>query len=479
MKYQKSLIALVFIAMLGGCTSKIESGQIDYDNGIAYKHGSNEPFTGKVHFSDDDAPSFSGRIQRALNPEGLYVGTLSQLTYSCVASFKNGIPEGKVECVYDNGDKAISIELHDGRLNGEGIQYNSKGDAIFITHWKDGTHDGEQKMYSLDGDNVVHEWSTSEGRKLGKEYWGSDGGNDIAEGKWGDDGKFTGTMLLSGKYDAYPMLVVYTLKDGVKDGPFKQLDLNDPSRKKTIVNGVYDNGKKTGEWTYHGHDAVSNMGGEDAVPLGRWTDIPLADSTQLFRKDDKISGLVKILDKDGDTLLSFNYEDGKVLPPVMRFDPVSGKRFTLSDDVTIRAMNAANVRSSSMSNQPCLGPMLRQQTPGGVTYVFNYYCSVDYTRTQLSDIRVARGNHILDPVKFPDSPSDASMSKAEADAQAASTPSHGNALQTPSPITGLNFCVDDWLRSSYKGGDVIATQDQIDEWKQSCDQGKHPSNQGG
>ena len=39
--------------------------------------------------------------------------------------------------------------------------------------------------------------------------------------------------------------------------------------------------------------------------------------------------------------------------------------------------------------------------------------------------------------------------------------------------------MDDWLRSSYKGGDVIATQGQIDEWKQSCDQGKHPSNQGG
>ncbi|EIL97353.1 hypothetical protein [Rhodanobacter sp. 115] len=316
------------------------------------------------------------------------------------------------------------------------------------------------------------------GHKRGKEVRRYSNGDELAEGTWSDEGKFTGTLFVPD--DA----AIYTFKDGVKDGDFKQLDTQDPSLKRVAVEGSYRNGQKDGMWTFHGKEAMGHAGHQFASTphspgLIDLMAVPQGDSATVTWKDGVLSGPVKILDKDQHVLLAFAMANGEVMAPIVRTDPASGQSFTLSGDAAIRVINAADVRGSSMPDPSCLGPMLRQQTPGGVTYVFNDYCNVSYSRIHLSDLRSATIHHLLDPVKFPDAPSDEVLSRAEVDAQAASTPGHANPLQTPPPVTGLNFCVDDWLRSSYKGGDVIATPDQIDAWKQACDQGKHPSNQGG
>ncbi len=476
MKPVHCVATLLTVALLSGCgASRINAGQLDYDNGVAYKHGSTDPFTGEVHFGEDDQSPFTTVLVELTRnewiPQSPNLSPRISLSYSCLSSFKNGVPDGFTQCDQGHGKAEFSFTLRDGRLDGEGVVYNTKGDKVFVTHWKNGAYDGTQKVYSLDGNNVVHEWSVEDGHKRGKEYWAYNNGDDLAEGKWSDDGKFSGTMFFPDER------TVYTLKDGVKDGDFKKFDYQDPNLKKVAVEGSYSNGRRDGTWTYHGQVPRDEfLEASRSAGFPQLLAIPQEATTTVTWKQGALSGPVKIVDKDQHVLLAFTMVDGEIAAPIVRTDPESGKRFTLSDDATIRAMNAANVRGSSMSDPSCLGPMLRQQTPGGVTYIFNYYCNVDYSRTHLSDLQSATINHLLDPVKFPDAPSDAAISKAEADAQAVSTPSHGNASQEPSPITGLNFCVDDWLRSSYKGGDVIATQDQIDQWTKSCDQGKHPSN---
>jgi antitoxin component YwqK of YwqJK toxin-antitoxin module len=257
MSYQKPMAMLVVMAMLSGCTSRIEYGQLDYDNGVAYKHGSNDPFTGMVHFgADDPSPFITSSLilltRNELIPQNPNTSPAVQMNYSCEVSFKNGVPEGGVQCDYGNGKKGFSFALHDGRLSGEGVVRNMNGDTIFVTHWKDGAYDGEQKMYSLDGSHVVHEWSVEDGHKRGKEYWAYNNGDDLAEGKWGDDGQFTGTMFVPDDR------AVYTLKDGVKDGDFKQLDFEDQNLKRVAVEGNYGNGQREGAWTFHGREAMNH-----------------------------------------------------------------------------------------------------------------------------------------------------------------------------------------------------------------------------
>ena len=478
MKPVHHVAAFMTVALLSGCgSSRINSGQLDYDNGIAYKHGSTEPFTGIVHF--DGQPDLAVHVELLLrDPAPLYTNQNIASADSCDVAFKNGIMEGHVACLQRDGGKALSFDLHRGHLDGEAIEYNRDGSKAFDFHWSDGALQGDQAVYSHDGRYVVHAWHVDNGHKRGKEVRRYSNGDDLAEGTWSDEGKFTGTMFIPD--DA----AIYTFKDGVRDGDFKQLDTQDPSLKRVVVEGSYSNGQKDGVWTFHGKEAMGHaenqFGSATHSPgLPQLMAVPQGDSATVTWTDGALSGAVKVLDKDQHVLLTFSMANGEVTAPIVRTDPASGQSFTLSGDATIRVINAADVRGSSMPDSSCLGPMLRQQGPGGVTYVFNDYCNVGYSRIHLSDLRSATIHHLLDPVKFPDAPSDAALSKAEADAQAVSTPAHANPLQTPPPVTGLNFCVDDWLRSSYKGGDVIATQDQIDVWKQSCDQGKHPSNQGG
>lgn len=474
MKYVHCVAAFMTVALLSACgSSRIDSGQLDYDNGVAYKHGSTEPFTGIVHF--DEPPTAAEEVVQTLrDPTPLYANMIRVPMDNCDVAFKNGAMEGHVACFQRNGGKALSFDLHHDRLNGESVEYHPDSSKALDFHWSDGALQGDQAVYSADGRYVVHEWNVDNGHKRGKEVRRYSNGDDLAEGSWSDEGKFTGTMFVPDDS------AIYTFKSGVKEGDFKQLDTKDPNLKRVAVEGSYSNGQKDGVWTFYGKEAIGHAENQFASTthspgLPRLMAIPRGDRATVTWKDGVLSGPVKIFDKDQHVLLAFPMANGEVTAPIVRTDLVSGKSFTLSGDAPIRAMNAPDVRGSSMPDSSCLGPMLRQQTPVGVTYVFNYYCNVGYTRSHLSELRSATINHILDPLKFPDEPSDASLSKAEADAQATSTPAHGNPLQTASPVTGLDFCVDDWLRASYKGGDVIATPDQIDEWKQSCDRGKHPS----
>ena len=480
MKPVRCIAAILAAAWLSGCgASRIDAGQLDYDNGIAYKHGSTEPFTGTVHF--DEPPTVAEEVVQTLHdPAPLYANILRVPMDNCDAAFRKGVIEGHVVCFQRNGGKALSFDIHRGRLDGEAMEYHPDGSKAFDFHWSDGAQQGDQAVYSPDGRYVVHAWTVDNGRKRGKEVRRYSNGDTLAEGTWSNEGRFNGTLFVPD--DA----AVYTFKDGVKDGDFKQFDTQDPTLKRVAVEGRYRNGQKDGVWTFHGREVMGHVEDQFASTphspgLIDLMAVPQGDSATVTWKDGVLSGPVKILDKDQHVLLAFSMANGAITAPIVRTDPAFGRSFTLSGDAVMHVINAADVRGSSMadSGSSCLGPMLRQKGPGGLMYVFNYYCNVGYSRTHLSDLRSATINHLLDPVKFPDAPSDAALSKAEADAQAASSLAHANPAQTPAPVTGLDSCVDDWLRSSYKGGDVIATQDQIDAWKQACDQGKYPSNQGG
>lgn len=494
MKQLTILAVLISMTALSGCASTIESGQLDYDNGIAYKHGDTNPFTGKVHFAVSNNPQFVSKIEYALNPDHHAYEAVGW-DYSCLIAFKNGTPEGDTHCTYANGNVASSFILHNGLLDGEAIRYNEKGDKVYVTHWDKGVNDGEQKVYSADGRYVIHEWTAEEGHKRGKEVRHYADGDDLAEGKWDDDGRFTGTMYVPDEW------AIYTLKEGVKDGDFKKFDRNDPSLKRVSVEGSYGNGQMDGTWTYHGQIAIGSVS-NGITTLDRMIRLSQGDSVELSWKQGQLSGPIKVYDKDGNVLLSFGVEDGKIQPPVERFDPATGKKLVFTDDATMGALNYNPLAPSS-------DPDLAREAAGyNPRQAADLYQKLDAQR-QLKAANEARVEYVLDPVHAPDptavqspvqpvatdqvrsavtttqeqppaptsaSASQAAMWQAQAAAQTAAVPASPSltAATQPEADIGLSPCVSAWLAAFRKeqGEDVVVTKDQLDEWQQWCSQGR-------
>ena len=389
MKHLHCAAALMAAALLSGCgSSRIDAGQLDYDNGVAYKHGSTEPFTGIVHF--DERPDVAVQVELLLrDPAPLYTNQNIASVDSCDVTFKNGIMEGHVACLQRDGGKALSFDLHRGHLDGEAIEYNRDGSKAFDFNWSDGALRGDQAVYSSDGRHVVHAWTVDNGHKRGKEVRRYSNGDELAEGTWSDEGKFTGTMFMPNDS------TIYTFKDGIKEGSFKQLDTKDPSLKRVALEGSYSDGQRDGTWTYHGR-----VPRDEFVSDSRSTGLPqlLAvaqeDSATVTWKQGALSGPVKIYDKDQHVLLAFTVADGEIAAPIVRTDPESGKTFTITDTTILAALNY-----HSNGENPYLAAMASTTSgPRGQAAEQQAMAAV----TQERDARTARIAYVLDPVHNPD-----------------------------------------------------------------------------
>jgi antitoxin component YwqK of YwqJK toxin-antitoxin module len=386
MKYVHYVAAFMTVALLSGCgSSRIDSGQLDYDNGTAYQHGSNKPFTGIVHF--DGNPNVAEQVVLTLHdPAPLYSNMSRVPMDACDVAFKNGVMDGHVVCLQRNGNKTLSFDLHRGRLDGEAVEYNPTGGKAFDFNWSDGALQGDQAVYSRDGRYVVHQWHVDNGHKRGTEVRRYSDGDDLAEGTWSDDGKFSGTMFTPGDS------AITTFKDGVKEGDFKQLDTKDPSLKQVAVDGIYSDGQRDGTWTYHGQ-----VPRDEFILASRSQGFPQLlgmaqeDSTTVTWKHGTLSGPVKIYDKDRHVLLTFTIADGQIAAPIVRTDPESGETFTITDPTILAALNYA-----SNGENPYLLATMGSGTsgPGGQAAVQQAIDAV----TQERNARTARIEYVLDPV---------------------------------------------------------------------------------
>lgn len=319
-------------ALLVGCGhSNVSSRQLDYDNGLAYLHGQTEPFSGTAHY--DSVP---GYIQRALMDMSLHSPGFNSTIYAqeCDVAFEKGKEEGDVRCMTREGQKALTLAIHHDRFDGEAVAYNKDGDKLSITHWKDGTREGDQTFYSADGKYVVHSYTVEDGHKRGKEVWRAQNGDDLSEGSWGSDGKFDGSILENPSFDQY--YVITTYDDGIKDGPYYWIFLLN-SRTPT-VEGRYKDGKKVGTWTYHASVSPYPMAAFDNTMMGsplsrafhELTSPDGAVTKTLTYDNDILSGPVTVSDKDDNVLTSFSVEDAKIKGPSSDSIQRPGKRFRMT-----------------------------------------------------------------------------------------------------------------------------------------------------
>ncbi len=504
MKHLKACAALSVVAALAGCTSRIPSGQLDFDNGVAYKHGSNTPYSGIADF--DTMPDFAGDISFDTNLDEhnyLNIGAIDH----CAVSFKDGAVEGNTTCYHRDGKKALFFTLHHGRLDGKAIRYNRDGDTIFDTLWRDGALAGKQRIYSPDGKYLIHVWTVRDGHKRGEEVRQTDTGDDLADGTWSDEGKFTGTLLYT------KLNTVFTLKDGVKDGVFRAFtDLGDD---KVLVEGNYEKGLPSGKWTFYGQNAFStymksNLNVGDPGYNGAshaLTNLDAIRTLEVHWEAGHLEGRVRGYDQDKNQILAYDMKDGQITAPVERDDPSSGKKFVITNPAIIAALNytrpasEANQWGSPLYDQGYMlrhprekASLLRQQE----------------AKQQAETLRNQEIAYVLDPVHNPlpaPAPEPApSTGEPPTDSTAAAPPApsapmpsedsarlSGMAQQvpassapavpatTPSPMAAPDAtseaCVTSWVTAYRKevGQDVIVTQDQLNEWQQWCQQGKHPS----
>ncbi|HCF7328965.1 TPA: hypothetical protein NIJ57_001591 [Pseudomonas aeruginosa] len=158
---KRSIALLLAVTVLAGCKVEIDHAETVTRNGLIYKYGDTDTFTGLV-----------------LNiPIGL-----PGISALCNARVENGRNSGQSECFY-NGQKVYEVEYLAGNKEGAERVFDARsGDKISVKHWKNGRQDGEEEQY-LNGILIS--------RKAYK-----DGKLDGEEIRWSDNGKTVLTKLI-------------------------------------------------------------------------------------------------------------------------------------------------------------------------------------------------------------------------------------------------------------------------------------------
>lgn len=164
------LVATLAAVVLTGCTAEIDNAEVMNRNGLIYKYGDTDPFTGRV--------------------VNLPVG-LPGISALCNTEVEKGRYSGKSECFY-NAQKVYEVEYAAGKKNGTETVFDAKSGAkVSVKHWKDGHQDGVAEEYQ--NGVLTHQKSFKDGKPDGVETrWTADGSKVITELSWKNGEKFSG-----------------------------------------------------------------------------------------------------------------------------------------------------------------------------------------------------------------------------------------------------------------------------------------------
>ncbi|MDT4812126.1 hypothetical protein FQZ97_450790 [compost metagenome] len=157
----KKLITLLLTATtLAGCNAEIDHAETTIRNGLIYKYGETDPFTGLVLNTPVGLPGISAL---------------------CNSQIENGRHSGKSKCFY-NSQKVYEVEYLAGNKDGAEQVFDAKtGDKISVKNWKNGRQDGIAEEYQ--NGVLTHQQEFKDGKPDGKET------------RWSEDGKTVRTKL--------------------------------------------------------------------------------------------------------------------------------------------------------------------------------------------------------------------------------------------------------------------------------------------
>lgn len=153
-----------------GCGAEIDYGEIEQRNGLIYKYGETELYTG------------------AVKNEPLSIQGVSML---CSAMVEDGRYSGRKEC-YFGENKVYEVGLLNNKKHGSEMVYDPRtGDKVAIESWSEGLKSGVDERYK-DG-VLVHRLEYAGGRKNGREQrWSDDGAEVLTDLQWKDGKEYAG-----------------------------------------------------------------------------------------------------------------------------------------------------------------------------------------------------------------------------------------------------------------------------------------------
>lgn len=170
-------LALVISCTLAitGCSQKIDARQLQLNNGLNYKIGDNDPYTGTV--TNVPVNEFA-----RVSADG-----------SCVAEMKSGIVDGKVTCVTPDSKQLYEGTWRQGKRDGtEKVWFPETGQLVSVGEWKDGRKNGVHQRFNPMASKLISESHWSNGSKDGQEkHWDVSGSVLLVDLEW-KDGKKTG-----------------------------------------------------------------------------------------------------------------------------------------------------------------------------------------------------------------------------------------------------------------------------------------------
>lgn len=206
------LLALTALAIsVTGCGSdKIDPRQLDLNDGLAYKHGSDNPFTGDVVYKDSMPNNLAAYWNGQIDNSVILGPAAQSIISSCTVHYSAGLVDGNSFCVDEKGNTILELNYKNEKYDGVSKLSNpDTGNVVAYLAWNGGKWDGKLKVTTWDGTIVVNDASWKDGHVDSGKVINSGGSFEY------DDGKKNGpATLVAGKF-------VYgkgSYKDDQRDG---------------------------------------------------------------------------------------------------------------------------------------------------------------------------------------------------------------------------------------------------------------------
>lgn len=259
---KKLIILLLAATALVGCKTEIDDAEVVVRNGLIYKYGEKDPFSGVVLNIPSD--------QRGI--DGL-----------CNVQIEKGRLNGKKECFQAN-QKIYEVEFLAGNKDGKEIIFDANsGKEISIKTWKDNLLNGLSQEYIAGIMTSQKEYKN--GKLDGKELrWSDDGKTILTELIWSNNTKQTG-------FETTPQ-GEYKYLNGQLHG--EQITYSKTNSGKQYIYLVknYTNGKLDG--TFKEYTTLRN------------TDTPQQKLEILYKNNDPVSGWFNLYKVDGSLIQKIN-----------------------------------------------------------------------------------------------------------------------------------------------------------------------------
>lgn len=252
---KKTIILLLAATALAGCKTEIDNAEVVVRNGLIYKYGEKDPFSGVVL----NTPAG----QRGIN--GL-----------CNVHIVKGRLDGKKEC-FQADQKIYEAEFSTGNKNGIEIIFDATtGKETSIKNWKNDRLNGLTEEF-IDG-TMISQKEYKDGKLDGKEFrWSDDGQTILTELTWKNNNRQTGFETTPQGKNNY--------LDGKLHGRQISYSKTNNGNQYIYIDSNYSHGKFDGIFKEY-----SNKGGTDTIQQ---------KLEILYKNSDPVSGWFRAYKSDG------------------------------------------------------------------------------------------------------------------------------------------------------------------------------------